>query len=164
MKGFASLVKQENPNVIRTHCFLHREVLVSKTSPVELKNVLDQVVEMANYIKSRPLKTRLFEQICVNMDSKHKCLILHTEVRWLLRGKVLSRIHELQKEFLTFFEEEKHQRFCDFLKWKFWISIQEYLTDIFTHLNSLNTSIQGKNENILSSTDKLISFQKKITI
>lgn len=28
IKGFASLVQKENPEVIRTHCFLHREVLV----------------------------------------------------------------------------------------------------------------------------------------
>ena len=81
MKKFTSLVKQENPNVIRTHCFLHREVLVLKTLPSELKDVLDQVVEMVNYLKSRPLKTRFFEQICVDMDFQHKCLILHTKFR-----------------------------------------------------------------------------------
>ena len=32
-KGFVSLVQKENPNVVQTHCFLHREVLVSKTIP-----------------------------------------------------------------------------------------------------------------------------------
>ena len=31
IKGFASLVKQENPDVISTHCFLHREVSISKS-------------------------------------------------------------------------------------------------------------------------------------
>ncbi len=164
IKGFASLVKQQNPNVIQTHCFLHREVLVSKTLAVELKKVLDQVVEMVNFIKSRPLKTRLFEQICIEMDSQHRRLILHTEIRWLSRGKVLCRIHELQKELLAFFEEEKQERFCEYLRHEFWISKLEYLTDIFTHLNSVNTSLQGRNENILSSTDKLIAFQKKISI
>ncbi|XP_029648411.1 protein ZBED8-like [Octopus sinensis] len=35
IKGFVSLIQQQNPNIIRTHCFLHREVLVSKTIPVE---------------------------------------------------------------------------------------------------------------------------------
>jgi hypothetical protein len=30
IRGFISLVKKENPD-IKTHCFIHREVLVSKT-------------------------------------------------------------------------------------------------------------------------------------
>ncbi|CAI9716938.1 domain-containing 3 [Octopus vulgaris] len=81
IKGFVSLVQQQNPNVIRIHCFQHREELVSKTIPVALKQVLNQVVEMVNYIKSRPLKYRLFEQIYVDMDSQNKRLLLHTKVR-----------------------------------------------------------------------------------
>ncbi len=162
IKGFVSLVQQLNPNVIRTRCFLHREVLVSKTIPVELKQVLNQVVEMVNYIKSRPLKSCLFEQICVDMDSQHKRLILHTEVRWLSRAKVLCRI--LQKELHAFFEEEKHERFCEYLQCEFWVSKLEYLTEIFAQLNSVNTSMQGRDENILSSTDKLVSFKKKVVI
>ncbi|XP_014778772.1 protein ZBED8 [Octopus bimaculoides] len=43
IKGFVSLIQQKTPNVIRTHFFLHREVLVSKTIPDELKQVLNQV-------------------------------------------------------------------------------------------------------------------------
>ncbi|CAI9729437.1 organic cation transporter protein-like, isoform X1 [Octopus vulgaris] len=35
---------------------------------------------MVNYIKSRPLKCCLFEQICVDMDSQHKRLLLHAKV------------------------------------------------------------------------------------
>jgi hypothetical protein len=37
MRGFASLVKKENPDVVKTHCFLHRDVLVSKTLGDEMK-------------------------------------------------------------------------------------------------------------------------------
>ena len=57
IKGFASLAQKENPNLVRTHCFLHREVLVSKVSQENLKQVLHQVVEIVNYIKSRPIKS-----------------------------------------------------------------------------------------------------------
>lgn len=69
IKGFALLVQQQNPNVIRAHIFLRREILVSKTVPVELKLTLNQVVEMVNYIKSRPLKSRLFD-LCVTHRSQ----------------------------------------------------------------------------------------------
>jgi len=54
IKGFVSLVQRENPNVVQTHCFLHREVLVSKTIPDELNQVLKQVVEIVNFMKTRP--------------------------------------------------------------------------------------------------------------
>jgi len=54
IKGFVSLVQKENPNVVETHCFLHREVLVSKTIPDSLSQVLKQVFKMVNFIKMRP--------------------------------------------------------------------------------------------------------------
>ena len=59
IKGFVSLVQKENPNVVQTHCFLYREVLVSKTIPDDLSQVLKQVVKMVNFIKTRP-KNSLF--------------------------------------------------------------------------------------------------------
>uniref|UniRef100_A0A0L8FYR0 DUF4371 domain-containing protein n=1 Tax=Octopus bimaculoides TaxID=37653 RepID=A0A0L8FYR0_OCTBM len=105
IKGFVLLMQQQNPNVICSHCFLHREVLVSKTIPVELKQVLYKVVEMVNYIQSRSLKYCLFEQICVDMDSQHKHLLLHTKVKQLSKGKVLHCIYELQKELHTFLKK-----------------------------------------------------------
>ena len=165
LKGFKTLVKErQNPNIITTHCFLHREALVAKTLGDELKEVLNQVTEMVNFIKRRPLKCRLFKQICIEMDSQHKRLLLHSEARWLSRGKVLCRVHELRKELLLFFDEMNHKVFSEYLKSEFWISGLAYLVDIFQHLNNLNRSMQGKNENILTSTDKLSAFQKKLSI
>ena len=164
IKGFASLVQKCNPTIVRTHCFLHREALVSKISQNELKEVLNEVIEIVNFIKTRPMKSRIFELICKDMDSQHVRLLLHTEVRWLSKGKVLSRVNELQKELLTFFEKEKHTRFCKYLENKLWMSKLEYLTEIFAHLNGLNSNMQGRNENILTSTDKLVAFTKKITL
>ena len=81
MKAVVSLVQRENPNVVQTHCFLHRKVLVLKTIPDELNQVLKQVVKIVNFIKTRPLKSDLFEKMFVDMDSQHKRLILHTKAR-----------------------------------------------------------------------------------
>ena len=38
------------------------------------------------------------------------------------------------------------------------------MADIFEHLNGVNTGLQGRNENLLSSTDKLVFMQRKIFI
>ena len=110
------------------------------------------------------MKSRIFELLCKDMDSQHVCLLLHTEVRWLLKGKVLSRVNELQKELFIFFYNENLDRFCKYLKNDLWMSKIEYLSEIFEHLNSLNSNMQGRNENILTATDKLVTFKKKIAI
>ena len=104
IEGLVSFIKKKYENVIVTHRFLHREALMSKTLGENLREVLDEVVKMVNFIKVRPAKSRLFEKICINMDSQHKQLLLHTDVRWLSRGKVLTRVHELRQELLAFFE------------------------------------------------------------
>ena len=62
------------------HCILHRDALVAKTMPPELTEVLDQALQMVNYVKSRPLKSRLFSQLYAEMGADHQSLILHTEV------------------------------------------------------------------------------------
>ena len=164
IKGLASFVKQKNPKIITTHCFLHREVLMAKTLGIKLKEFFDQVVEMVNFIKTRPVKARISEQLCENMDSQHTRLLLHTEVRWLSRGKVLCRVLELREELLAFFKKENKSKFCGLLECEFWTSKLEYLTDMFQHLNNLNMSMQSGNENLLSSTDRIKAFQKKLVI
>ena len=41
-KGFAAYVLQKNPNVVVVHCMIHREALVAKSLPADLKEVMDQ--------------------------------------------------------------------------------------------------------------------------
>ena len=69
-KSFTALAKKENEKIIFTHCFLHGENLVAKTIGNELKEVRDQVVQMVNYIKRRPLKACLLAKICEEMGEK----------------------------------------------------------------------------------------------
>jgi hypothetical protein len=162
LKGFVTLVKQINPNVVTTHCFLHREALVAKTIGPELNQVLIKVVKMVNYIKQRPLKSRIFAKLCESMESSHVSLLLHTEVRWLSRGKVLSRCYELKDELRIFFLQDCMKEFSDLLSNELWCSKLAYLADIFQLLNNVNSSMQGRKENILTSTDKMHSLQQKI--
>ena len=78
------------------HCIIHRENLAYKTLDSDLKSVLAAMIKIVNFIKSRPLQTRLFTTLCDEMGSHHKSLPLHSEVRWLLRGKFLTCLYELR--------------------------------------------------------------------
>ena len=161
LKGFVSVAQKQHPNIIQTHCFIRREALVAKTLGPELKSALDMVVKIVNYIMMRPLKCRQFAKLCECMEAHHSTLIQHTEIRWLSRGIVLSRFHELREELLTFCLQENLKDFVECLSDDQWSSKLAYLADIFNELNLLNSGMQGRNENILSSTDKINAFQTK---
>ena len=164
LKGFVLIAQKQNSNIIHTHCFIHREALVAKTLGTEVNSVLDMVVKIVNYIKMRPLKRRLFTKLCVSMEAQHYSLIQHTQIRWLSKRKVLSRFYKLREELLTFCLQENLKEFVECLSDDRWCSKLAYLADIFHELNLLNSGMQGRNENILSSTDKINAFQKKVTI
>ncbi|XP_042234779.1 zinc finger BED domain-containing protein 5-like [Homarus americanus] len=162
LKRFISLAKLKNPGIVFTHCFLHREALISKSVLPELQKVLDETIKIVNYIKSKLLKSRLFSTLCSAMESAHTQLLLHTAVRWLSRGRVLSWFYELREE-LIFLTSEEFE-LADLLSNETWCNEVAFLADISQALNTLNKSMQGKNENILTCTDKVSFFKEKLTL
>jgi len=95
-KIFISRLKQQYPNIILTHFFIHREALMIKTILVEHKNVFNSVIKIVNYIKSRDLKTRILKKMCAEAD--YTVLVLHTGIQWLSKGKVLNRIYKMKNK------------------------------------------------------------------
>ena len=159
--GFISLVKHKNPNVLGTHCFIHRQALASKTMPSSLSANLAIVIKVVNYIKSGASNTRLFRQICEGMDATHQCLLFHTQVRWLSKGNMLARVFELKEEVDTFLKMKcKTDLLTEFNKPEF-VSHLAYLADIFEALNELNRKLQGRDTNIISHTDNINAFISK---
>ena len=63
--GFQALVKHRAPAAKGVHCIIHRQALASKTLPESLSYVLQQSINLVNYIKSSALNTRLFKKLCV---------------------------------------------------------------------------------------------------
>ena len=56
----------------------------------ELSEVMTDITGVVNFIKTRPLKTRVFSAICEEMGAEHQAVLFHSEARWLSRGEVLS--------------------------------------------------------------------------
>jgi hypothetical protein len=68
------------------------------------------------------------------MGSLHDCLLTHTEVRWLSRGKILVRLFELTAEIVVSFNKEPfHLARCE----ENHVLLQSlaYLADIFSRIN-----------------------------
>ena len=68
--GVVSRIKNIVTNCTSSHCVLHRQALVCKNIPINIKTVLDETVQIINFVKCRPLQSRLFKIICEDMGSQ----------------------------------------------------------------------------------------------
>ncbi|XP_025419339.1 zinc finger BED domain-containing protein 5-like [Sipha flava] len=105
IKGVITRIKEVAPKCSNSHCVLYRHALATKKFSPYLKSALDVGFQCVKFLKSRPLKTKLFKKLCEEMGSDHQNLLLHTEIRWLSRGKVLTRLFELRNEVNIFLKE-----------------------------------------------------------
>ncbi|GBO20834.1 Zinc finger BED domain-containing protein 5 [Araneus ventricosus] len=143
-------IKNVAKNCNSTHCILHRYALVTKRISATLKSVLDEAVKIINFIKSKPLQSRIFKAMCEDMGSLHNTLLLHTEVRWLSRSKILVRIFELRMELMAYFIGHKFE-LSDILNNMAWLSTLAYLADIFGKLSELCLALQRKTSQHIAS-------------
>ena len=87
LSGFTTQVKEVASECESTHCVIHRDMLASlKVSP-EPNNVLQDVLKIINHIKENAFNSRLFTQLCEEMDAEHTRLLSHREVRCLSKGR-----------------------------------------------------------------------------
>nr|XP_012597542.1 SCAN domain-containing protein 3 isoform X2 [Microcebus murinus] len=154
-------IKELAPECKTTHCFIHRESLAMKKISVELNSVLTDIVKIVNYVKSNALNSRLFSLLCDNMEADHKQLLMHAEIRWLSRGKILSRMFEIRNELLVFLRG-KRPAWSQLFKDVNWTARLAYLSDIFSIFNDLNASMQGKNATCFSMADKIEGQKQKL--
>jgi hypothetical protein len=75
---------------------------------------------------------------------------------------VFNRVIELKEKLELFFEKENLPIYKHFFRNENWCYILAYLADIFKKLNDLNVSMQGCQETIISSMNKIREFKNKI--
>ena len=108
LSGFTALVKEITSECESAHCVIHREMLASQKMSPELNNILQDVVKIISHIKVHALNSCLFSQLCEEMDAEHTGLLLHTEVRWLSKGRWLARVFQLAELSRYLFSENSH--------------------------------------------------------
>ena len=167
--GVGARVKAVTTNCILKHCNIHREALAvkllssDKQRKTELESVLDIVVKTVNYIKcnGKGKSARVFQKLCEEMDSEDFTVLLHTEVRWLSRSKVLTRVFTLRREVSVFLAEKNYEYATNFLDHE-WVSKLAYLALVFDVLSILINSLQGKSSDIFSQVGKIDAFKRQI--
>ena len=103
LNGFIAKCRQDDafPDFLKYHCIIHQQALCAKM--LNMKEIMDVAMKIACSIRARLLQRRLFREHLEKADCEHSELLLHTDVRWLRRGKFLQRFRELCPEIKEFF-------------------------------------------------------------
>lgn len=157
--GFIALCRNDDefPDFLSYHCIIHQQVLSSKR--LNTKEVMDIAFEIVNSIRGSSLKRRLFQ---LKLDEGQSDLLLHTDVRWLSRGKFLQRFRDLLPEIIEFLNEQEKK--YAYLNDKTWLSDLAFLTDFTSILSHLNLELQGKNKTIIDMISSIDAYKTKFIL
>ena len=125
----------------------------------DLMLVLNDAINIINLIKS---STSRFASVLSGKSGVYRQMLLH-ETRWLSRGRVLNLLVELNREVSVFLTNQKSKLGYVFFNPK-WMMKLAYLSDIFSHLNDLVVSTEGKEKNVIIVQKTIQAFIKKLTI
>lgn len=139
---------------------IHREMLASKKMSPELHTVLNETIRVIKHIKAHALNLRMFELLCKDMDADYRRLLLHTDIRWLSKGKALTRVFELREQLQKFLNDRQSPLAAHFSD-KSWLAKLAYLS-IFMSLNELNLTMQGRMADTFRLADKVAGFKAKL--
>ncbi|XP_073668196.1 general transcription factor II-I repeat domain-containing protein 2-like [Paramisgurnus dabryanus] len=164
-KGLIALLRKdpEMSAFFSYHCILHQEQLCSKLRGGALKETMDSVVRIVNFILAHALKHRQFRSLVEECESAYGDLAMHAEVRWLSRGKVLCRFMQLLPAVRMFLEEKGQHNLLSLLNDTF-IENAAFLTDITCHLNSLNLKLQGRQKILPMMFNDVSAFETKLDL
>lgn len=162
--GFIALCKASEsfPDILNYHCIIHQQALCGKI--LNMKEVMDIAMKIVCSVRARSLQRRLFRAHLEESDAEHTDLLLHTDVRWLSRGKFLARFTELLPEIKDFLKISKHVDYHTKLEDHQWLLDLSFLTDLTGELNELNLELQGKAKHVINMMSSVNTFKSKLQL
>ncbi|KAK2719246.1 hypothetical protein QYM36_004910 [Artemia franciscana] len=161
--GLQALVRKMASRTVWTHCMNHRQSLVSRNMGEDLLGVVEVITRVVNFIKNSPLRGRLFEKVCNDMDSEYRSLLYYCEARWISRAKALQRVFEQKEEIAIFLSDNDRDEAYLFYDTKFLVKLV-YLVDIFQRLSIFNKSMQKVQIHASMQKDKIAAFMNKLEL
>jgi len=166
-RGAVARLKEDNPQLISYHCIIHQSVLCSTLSD-EYAEVMNTMMRMINFLRaSSSHQHRMLREFLREVDANADDLLLHNNVRWLSKGRVLERFWSIRGEIAAFLAQLKSQKatpFSLFLEDDKKMDIVAFLVDITSHLNELNLKLQGKDNSVCDLMTAVRSFQRKLAL
>ncbi|XP_029469398.1 general transcription factor II-I repeat domain-containing protein 2A-like [Rhinatrema bivittatum] len=162
-RGFVALLREhEKRPILSFHCILHQEALCAQMCGEQLGEVMSLVIQVVNFIVARALNDRQFKTLLDEVGNNYPGLLLHSNVRWLSRGKVLSRFAACLSEIRTFLEMKniEHPELAN----PEWLLKFYYLVDMTEHLNQLNVKMQSVGNTVLSLQQAVFAFENKLEL
>lgn len=158
--GFISHCMKDDSftNFMVYHCIIHQETLCAKI--LSFDHVMNIVVTIINQIRANPLSHRIFKALVETGELSKSHISLHTDIRWLSRGKALGQFFDLLEEIRTFLTS-KGQTF-EQLNNINWLLDLAFLTDICQKLNILNLELQGKDKHLAEMISSIKAFKAKL--
>nr|XP_031539867.1 zinc finger MYM-type protein 6 isoform X2 [Vicugna pacos] len=160
--GLQAKIQEVAMNTVAfTHCFIHREHLAAEKLSPCLHEILLQSAQILSFIKSNALNSRMLTILCEEMGSEHVNLPLRAEVRWISRGRILTRLFQLRHE-IEIFLNQKHSDLAKCFFDEEWVAKLAYLSDIFSLINELNLSLQGTMTTLFNLYNKIDVLKEKL--
>ena len=159
--GFIALCKADPdfPKIVNYHCIIHQQAICAKV--MRFDHVMTPVIKIINSIRAKAKQHRSFKLLLQELSAEHSDLLLHTEVRWLSRGKILHRFCSLLNEIKAFMESREED--TTLLSDAEWLLDLAFLTDMTEKLNQLNTQLQDKDRTISDMISAVKAFKAKLS-
>uniref|UniRef100_A0A3Q2VSS4 HAT C-terminal dimerisation domain-containing protein n=1 Tax=Haplochromis burtoni TaxID=8153 RepID=A0A3Q2VSS4_HAPBU len=133
--------------------------LCAQMSGEQLGEVMSLIIWVVNFIVARALNDHQFRTLLDKVGNNYPGLLLHSNVCWFSRGKVLSCFAACLSEIRTFLEMKnvEHPELAN----SEWLLKFYYLVDMTEHLNQLNVKMQGVGNTVLSLQQ---AFENKLEL
>ncbi|KAF7643567.1 hypothetical protein LDENG_00237210, partial [Lucifuga dentata] len=129
-------VSEEGGNAIKLHCRIHQQVLCAKH--LKFDQVLKPVVKTINFIRSKALYHRQFQQFLLDIQAEYRDVVHHNNVGGLHCSDFSLSGGKLNNSWL---KRDNRCKNCQILYgWQIWL----FWFDITKHLSALNLSLQGQ--------------------
>ncbi|MBN3297868.1 SCND3 protein, partial [Amia calva] len=90
-RGAVACLKEDNHELTAYHCIIHQSVLCANLSE-DYAEVMNTIMKLINFLRaSTSHQHRLLREFLKDVEANANDLLLHNNVRWLSKGRLLER-------------------------------------------------------------------------